>query len=138
MRETATSLRYQVSGLEIGPPVVLAHGWCCSRRDMAGLGEALADGFRVYAVDLPGFGESPRLEGAPLFARYARALADFLEEHDLSGAALVGHSMGGVQSVMAAGLAPERVAAVVNLDGSLPLTAAGREGYAGLLVRMER
>jgi len=105
---------------------------------MAGLGEALADSFRIYAVDWPGHGESPRLEGAPEFARYARALADFLAEHDLRGVALVGHSMGGVLSVMTAGFAVERVAAVVNLDGAMPLTAAGREGYARLFARMER
>jgi len=115
-----------------GPPIVLVHGWCCHRGHMGALLRRLSSPHRVLAVDLPGHGETPRAEGPATFETLSAALASFLEEHDLLGAVLVGHSMGGVVSAMTATRAPDRVAAVVNLDGALPLPPAVREAYRAL------
>jgi len=48
----------------------------------------------VVALDLPGFGRTPMLEGEVTFARYADALADHLRREGLDRADLVGSSMG--------------------------------------------
>src|SRR5574337_688336 len=39
-----------------GRPVILLHGWGTSGESMSGIAKALEDRFRVYAIDLPGFG----------------------------------------------------------------------------------
>jgi len=48
----------------------------------------------VIALDLPGFGRTPMLQGEVTFARYADALADHLRAEGLERADLVGSSMG--------------------------------------------
>jgi pimeloyl-ACP methyl ester carboxylesterase len=76
------------------PPVVLVHGLVISSRYMVPLARALAADFRVYAPDLPGFGESSK-PGRPLsVAELAEALHAWMRAVDLSRAVLVGNSFG--------------------------------------------
>src|SRR5205809_6121444 len=104
-----------------GRSLVFIHGWCCNRSHMRGLFRHFAVSYRVLSPDLPGHGDTP-LGDVPLtFAGFLRALAQFCTEHDLRDAVLVGHSMGGVLAVHTAGMCPDRIAGVVNLDGALPL-----------------
>jgi len=123
------SLAFDQIGAE-GRVFVLVHGWCCHRGHMAALARELASSARVYSVDLPGHGDTPCSDSAK-FSVLADALSGFLEKHDLRDVVLVGHSMGGVLSLMAA-VRCARVSAVVNLDGALPLTTKALGAYAEL------
>jgi pimeloyl-ACP methyl ester carboxylesterase len=103
---------------------------------MEGLLTHFARTHHVFAVDLPGHGQTP-LEGTPAsLDAFAATICDFLSERGLNKAVLVGHSMGGILSVLAAGREPELIAGEVNLDGGLPLTAAGRAAYRELFARI--
>ncbi len=89
-----------------GPAVVLLHAGIADRtmwRDlMPVLGEA---GYRVIAIDLPGFGRSP------VAAELDAPWRDVLETCDEIGAdrfALVGNSFGGAVALRIAATAPER------------------------------
>ena len=129
-------LSFDEAGQRGGTPLILVHGWCCNRRHMAGLFQHFSKSQHVFAVDLPGHGQTP-IQGTPaLFDAFAASLSGFLTERSLFEAILVGHSMGGILSVLAAGLQPGRVAGVVNLDGALPLTAPARAGYEELFARI--
>ena len=77
-----------------GPPVVLVHGLVVAGRYMVPLLEELARSHTVYAPDLPGFGRSEGPAGALDVAGLADALAAWMRVVGLSGAALVGNSMG--------------------------------------------
>jgi 2-hydroxy-6-oxonona-2,4-dienedioate hydrolase len=77
-----------------GPPVVLVHGLVVSGRYMVPLLEELARSHTVYAPDLPGFGRSEGPARALDVAGLADALATWMRAAGLSGAALVGNSMG--------------------------------------------
>jgi pimeloyl-ACP methyl ester carboxylesterase len=113
-------LYYQQAGE--GPDVVLVHAvtsnlavWVFS-----GLVDALASDFRVTYYDLRGHGRSERTPGGYTSAAMAddfRALSAAL---NLRPACLVGHSFGGVVSMHAAAVAPERVAGVVLSDSFFP------------------
>src|SRR5258706_9031496 len=46
-----------------GPPLVFWHGWAANLRVFDGLRAALAGHWRTMAIDLPGHGRSPRVEG---------------------------------------------------------------------------
>ncbi|MDI3421804.1 alpha/beta fold hydrolase [Streptomyces luteolus] len=101
------------------PVVVLAHGWTCSTAFWAAQIRELARDHRVIAYDQRGHGRSPAAPDASGYS--ARALADDLEA--VLGAALapgekavlVGHSMGGMTLMAAAGRAKlkEHAAAVL-------------------------
>jgi pimeloyl-ACP methyl ester carboxylesterase/CRP-like cAMP-binding protein len=75
---------------------ILIHGWSSSSFALSPLIGLLAQRFHVIAIDLPGYGSSPRLEEGTTIPRYAELLADFIEQVSDSPVVLVGHSMGGM------------------------------------------
>jgi len=77
-----------------GKPLLLLHGLGSSRRSWDLIANDLAAEREIIAVDLPGFGESPPLDGEVSIATLADAVAAFLSEHELTGVDVVGSSMG--------------------------------------------
>ena len=109
---------YTVDGPADAPPVVLLHG---GGMDAAAFSwkytlPSLADGFRVYAPDWPGYGESGPPTRPPSVAYYVDVLGEFLDAVDLPTASLVGISMGGGVSLGYALCAPDRVRRLVLVD----------------------
>lgn len=96
-----------------GPPVLLVHGLNGFKEGWGRLPEALARaGHRVVAVDLPGFGETPRLRGERATPEaLARALAPLVAE--LAPVGIVSHSLGTQTAMLLAIHQPDRVPAVV-------------------------
>jgi pimeloyl-ACP methyl ester carboxylesterase len=87
-------VRYRVAGTD-GEPVILVHGLSGSTRWWSENVEALARRYRVYLVDLPGFGamrRSPLRQGVHAATDW---LIRWMETVDAQPAHLVGHSMGG-------------------------------------------
>ena len=86
-----------------GPKVLLTHGWLDTSLRWLYLGESLAEHYEVWALDLPGFGQTLAL---PLhhttLETYAAILAELLyhitDGKELHG--LLGHSMGGLLSLL--------------------------------------
>lgn len=80
-----------------GPDVVFIHGWASSRRMWDHILPKLAQRFRCWALDLPGFGDSDRpAPGWYSIPNFTAAVADFIERQRLVRPRLVGHSMGGM------------------------------------------
>lgn len=80
-----------------GPPLVLLHGLGSSRVAWTPVAGALAQSHAVYALDLPGFGDSAPLPGwdSPTPARLAEAVGEALAELDIEAPHVVGNSLGG-------------------------------------------
>ena len=76
-------------------PLLLVHGLGAGWRSWEPIVDELAASREVIAVDLPGFGESPPLEGEVTIAALADAVAGFIGELGLDGVATAGQSMGG-------------------------------------------
>jgi pimeloyl-ACP methyl ester carboxylesterase len=77
-----------------GKSLLLVHGLGSSWRSWQGIMEPLAARRSVTAIDLPGFGKSPPLDGEVSVQTLADALAQFLREHELIGTDAVGSSVG--------------------------------------------
>ena len=117
----AEELHFEVSGSG-DVPVICTHGWACNGGQFVELGHFLAKDFRVFRPDLPGHGRTPLNGFSPGFERYADVMVDFAAKHKLERPVLLGHSMGGVLSLMAAASGRIQPRAIINLDGSLPPT----------------
>jgi pimeloyl-ACP methyl ester carboxylesterase len=103
-----------------GDPVVLLHGLGATKASFLPTVAALADSFRVIAIDLPGFGDSAMPLGAPYDAAYfARAVEHFLDACGIERAHLVGNSMGGRVALEVGFEFPERVNRIALLAPSL-------------------
>ncbi|MET8280577.1 alpha/beta fold hydrolase [Micromonospora sp. NPDC005174] len=94
--------------------VVLLHGAMATAATWWRIGPALAgQGWRVYAIDLPGHGDAPRLDGPFSLRRFATLTAERLPERiDL----LAGHSLGAVVALLLAAGRLRRVRALVLED----------------------
>ncbi len=92
--------------------IVLVHGFGADHQTWAFNQPQLARGATTYAIDLPGHGRSGKDVGNGDMAVLAGAVAGFLEAMELTGVHLVGHSLGGAASVLAAARTPERVSAL--------------------------
>lgn len=77
-----------------GDPVVVLHGWGGRIESMAPVLTCLREGWKVVALDLPGFGESPPPEGVWGTADYAAYVEDVLAGAGVTSAHFVGHSFG--------------------------------------------
>lgn len=98
--------RARVAERGSGYPVVVLHGWGGRIESMTPVLECLGGSFRVIAVDLPGFGESPLprgVWGTPDFATFVR---DVLGELGVDRAHFVGHSYGAKTSLYLAATVP--------------------------------
>jgi pimeloyl-ACP methyl ester carboxylesterase len=100
------------------PPIVFVHGFGCAAEDWRHQAGRFADRHDVVACDLRGHGASPGDPGTCNVATYGADVAALLAALDLTGAVLVGHSMGCRVVLQACAEAPERVAGVVLVDGS--------------------
>lgn len=102
-----------------GPPLLLIHGLGGSHLNWILVANRLAEGHRVVAVDLPGFGLSPPEGRSVHVADQAALLVHFIEQVFNSPAILVGNSMGGLVSLLTAAQTPRAVAAVVLINAAL-------------------
>ncbi|MEA2272529.1 MAG: hypothetical protein QOI98_1237 [Solirubrobacteraceae bacterium] len=101
-----------------GPAIVLIHAGIADRSMWTEHLEPLsAAGFRVVALDLPGFGEAPVTQGDQ--APWVDVL-DLMDELSIERAALVGNSFGGAVALRAAFVAPDRVTALVLVSAPPP------------------
>lgn len=106
-----------VAGAEESPPLVLLHGWPASGQLWRHCIPPLADHFRVYAPDLPGYGRSSKLlEVNYDLDFFVRFLLEFYDGLGLEKAGLVAHDVGGMVGLGFAARYPERVTRFVVMD----------------------
>jgi pimeloyl-ACP methyl ester carboxylesterase len=101
-----------------GVPVLLLHGLASSRRFWDLVVPGLA-GLRVVALDQRGHGDSERPAGPYDGVTVAADALTALDALGLSRVVVVGHSWGASTALRLAATAPERVLAVVAIDGGL-------------------
>ncbi len=101
------------------PLLFLVHGYSGSKENWLSVMRELGKKYRVIAPDLPGWGESTRLEDADygVIAQSAR-LAEFIESFGETPSILVGHSMGGHISGLLAARQPQLVSKLVLMSAA--------------------
>jgi len=98
--EVSQHVRLHVRDWGQGQPIVLIPGWPFSN-DMYDyqMTELAEKGFRAISISLRGFGKSDKPWGAYNYDVYADDLKNVMEQLDLSGVTLCGHSMGGAIAI---------------------------------------
>jgi pyruvate dehydrogenase E2 component (dihydrolipoamide acetyltransferase) len=105
---TAGIVRYAKRG-EGTPPVILIHGLGGDLDNWLFNIDALAEAATVYALDLPGHGQSAKTLADPTISGLAKSLLGFMDTVSIDAAHLIGHSMGGAIAIRTALDAPLRV-----------------------------
>jgi len=76
-----------------GRPLLFVHGWTNNWKGYIPMAQYLYKDYQFIGVDLPGFGDSDRLDSYNLKSQ-SDYLADFIKEMKIKKPVVVGHSMG--------------------------------------------
>jgi pimeloyl-ACP methyl ester carboxylesterase len=98
-----------------GPPLVILHGLFGSSDNWVTQSKLYSPEFKVYAVDLRNHGQSPHSDDFDYTAMVGDLRA-FFQQHNISSAFLIGHSMGGKAAMSFALTYPEYVSKLVVVD----------------------
>ena len=92
--------KYRVNGIHmnvaeigVGEPLVFIHGWSNSWLGWTLLAEELAHHYKLYMVDMPGFGDSDELERYSIDVQ-SDYIAQFIESNGIQPLAITGASLG--------------------------------------------
>ncbi len=100
-------VHYEVLGR--GRPVILLHGWVGSWRYWIPTMQLLQNNYRVYALDLYGFGDSAKDPTHYSIEHQIALLDDFMVRLGMAKAALIGHGLGALIVSEFSRRYPERV-----------------------------
>ena len=92
------NLCYEVQGE--GAPVIILHGWGCSKDTVQSITQHLSKTHRAFALDMPGFGET--LPPSEVFGieQYTKVVENFCRLMKIENPILIGHSFGGRISIL--------------------------------------
>lgn len=115
-------LRYHVrrwpARSEQAPKLFLLHGWMDVSASFQFMVDALKGDWDVYAPDWRGYGLTAWAKADTYwFPDYIADLERLLDFFSVEKATLIGHSLGGNVASLYAGIRPQRVARLVNLEG---------------------
>lgn len=112
------TLHYQEKGS--GYPLILLHGNGEDSSHFRHQLDYFSKEYRVIAIDTRGHGQSPRGTAPFTFDQFAQDLLDFMNEHGIFRAHILGFSDGGIIALLFALNNPERVSKLIlngaNLD----------------------
>jgi pimeloyl-ACP methyl ester carboxylesterase len=114
-----------------GPPVLLVHGSISWGEETWSAQRPLASDYTLVVPDRRGFGSSPGPDAGD-FERDAYDIGKLLPE----GSHLVGHSYGGVASLLAAALRPDAVRSLTVIEPPAFALARGNEAVEELVDRI--
>lgn len=110
-----TQLHHIESGS--GPPLLFLHGLFDSLETWEDLLPLLSGRFKVYAVDLPGFGLTPLPKDWPeSLCGMVKSVVNFLDVLGIEEVALIGNSMGGSLALALTQMHPKRIRKLALLN----------------------
>lgn len=109
-------VNYEVEG--DGKNVVLLPGWLCDHKALTPIAEHLKKDFKVYSIDVVGFGKSELPEKPMNTDDYGDWLKKFLEELHIDNPILIGHSHGGRMIINYAGRNLGKINKIVLIDAA--------------------
>lgn len=118
-RAGAFQLHVRQWGEPGAPVVVLLHGLIVSSRYMIPLGRALSGDFRVFALDLPGFGRSNAGRRALSTSELGQAVADWLIHSGHQDVIVIANSYGCQVAVEAERMAASHIRKMIFIGPTL-------------------
>jgi esterase len=108
-------LFFREYGQKGNPPIIVLHGLFGSSDNWMPQGKLLSPSYHVFVVDLINHGQSPHTDDFN-YISMANDLNEFVDEHQISNAVVLGHSMGG-KVVMNFALAhPDKLSKLIVVD----------------------
>lgn len=110
------NINYEVLGE--GNPVILLHGWLATLETMRPIANNLSRNFKVYLVDVVGFGKSDLPEHPLRTDDFGDFLKEFTQKLKIKCPILIGHSNGGRMIINAVGRGLVSAKKIVLIDSA--------------------
>ncbi|MBC8591441.1 alpha/beta fold hydrolase [Wansuia hejianensis] len=120
-------INYIVEGK--GEPIIVLHGWGANIDTVIPIVNILKDRYKVYAIDLPGFGKSQEPREVIGSFEYAEIVRKFIKDEGIDRTHLIGHSFGGKLSIILSSKYPEIVNKIVLIDSAGLIPKRGPKYY---------
>lgn len=130
MRRWCTNAREVVVG-EAGVTVVLAHGYGVSQASWDKILPSISHAGKVLLFDWDFAADDDEEEARYTFGRFADDLIALMDEREVRGAVLVGHSMSAMVGCIASARRPDLFAHLLLLCASPRYIDSEEEGYVG-------
>lgn len=101
-----------------GKNVLVLHGWGANIDTILPIVNILKEDFKVFAIDLPGFGKSQIPKEVFDSKDYARIVKGFIDKMKIDKVTLIGHSFGGKISILLGAYYPELIEKIVLIDSA--------------------
>lgn len=118
-------MKINIEGLDLnyicegqGKDVLILHGWGANIQTMLAIHNHIKDRFKVYTLDLPGFGESDEPKEVWSSFDYASFVKKFMDKMKIKEVILIGHSHGGRVSIVLSNKYPDLVKQMVLIDSA--------------------
>ncbi len=98
-----------------GPAIIIVHGLYGASDNWVTVAKALSDNFEVYLIDQRNHGRSPH-HPEHSYDAMKDDLLEFMDQHELEKATIIGHSMGGKTAMFFAKEYPERITNLMIID----------------------
>jgi esterase len=108
-------LNYKAFGEERSHPLIILHGLLGSLDNWQTVAKKLSTQFQVFILDQRNHGKSPHSEEFS-YELLSNDLLEFVEQHKISKAHVLGHSMGGKAAMKFALDHPEKVSNLIVVD----------------------
>ena len=89
------SINYEILGENNIQTVLILHGWGANLQTMLPVSKHLSKKYKVYSIDLPGFGKSSEPNSIYAVKDYAEVVMKFCNIMNIHTPTLIGHSFGG-------------------------------------------
>jgi pimeloyl-ACP methyl ester carboxylesterase len=124
-----------------GETLLFLHGWLSSKEVWNGVANKLTSQSAnklVYALDFPGFGQSPAPKGDWGVEDYANLVAEFICKLDLKNVVVIGHSFGGRVGIKLASSRIDLVKKLILVDAAGFASSSAKKstfGFAAKIVK---
>lgn len=98
-----------------GPALIIIHGLYGSSDNWFTIGKKLSEHFEVFLIDQRNHGQSPHSE-EHCYECLKEDLLEFMNQHAIDKAVIIGHSMGGKTAMYFSKDYPERITSLVVVD----------------------
>lgn len=105
-----------------GNPVILLHGWLATLETMRPIANSLKNNFKVFLVDVVGFGKSEMPEHPLNSNDFGDFLEEFVNKLRIQNPVLIGHSNGGriIINAVGRGLVSSKKIVLIDSSGIKP------------------
>ncbi|MCG8414897.1 MAG: alpha/beta fold hydrolase [Pseudomonadales bacterium] len=120
---------------DAGPPLLVLHGLFGSQSNWGWHNKQFAETHAVYGLDLRNHGDSPH-SAALDYPLMAADVKSFIEQKQLTGCVILGHSMGGKVAMQLALNSPELVSRLLVVDIAPVAYASKADGHLRVIAGM--